>query len=173
MGCAQPQAARACANRSAPFGTVPGMSPRAPLVFSLQGLWRRVVYVTLYEGIAIAVVTLALLVFTQENPSSAGGLAVGSSVIAIAWNLAFNALFERWERRQPVRGRSAARRVAHAIGFEGGLLFWLVPFFAWWLGVSLWQALLMDVGLLVFFLVYTFVFTWAFDRLFGLPASAA
>ena len=25
----------------------------------------------------------------------------------------------------------------------------------------------------VFFLVYTFVFNWAFDRVFGLPASAA
>lgn len=157
---------------TAPFGTVPGMSPRAPLFFSLQGPRRRVLYVALYEGIAIAVVTLALLVFTDENPFSAGGLAVGSSVIAVAWNLVFNALFERWERRQAVRGRSAARRVAHAIGFEGGLLFWLVPFFAWWLNISLWQALVMDVGLLVFFLVYTFVFTWVFDRVFGLPAAA-
>jgi uncharacterized membrane protein len=30
----------------------------------------------------------------------------------------------------------------------------------------------MDLGLVVFFLVYTFVFNWAFDRAFGLPASA-
>jgi uncharacterized membrane protein len=39
--------------------------------------------------------------------------------------------------------------------------------------VSLWQALLYDAALLLFFLVYTFVFNWAFDRVFGLPASAA
>ena len=148
------------------------MSPHAPLFFSLQGLRRRITYVSLYEALAIAVVTLALLAFTDESPFSAGGLAVGSSVIAMAWNLVFNTLFERWERAQPVRGRSTARRVAHAIGFEGGLVLWLVPFFAWWLQVSLWQALLMDEGLLVFFLVYTFVFTWVFDRLFGLPAAA-
>lgn len=144
----------------------------SPLIFSLQGLRRRVIYVALFEGVAIAVVTLALMAFTGESPSSAGGLAVASSAIAISWNMVFNAWFERWERKQTVRGRSAARRIAHAIGFEGGLLFWLVPFFAWWLGVSLWTALVMDVGLLVFFLVYTFLFTWAFDRLFGLPASA-
>jgi uncharacterized membrane protein len=43
---------------------------------------------------------------------------------------------------------------------------------AWWLDVSWWTALLLDLGLLLFFLVYTFVFTWAFDRLFGLPAAA-
>ena len=30
----------------------------------------------------------------------------------------------------------------------------------------------MDLGLVVFFLVYTFVFNWLFDHVFGLPASA-
>ena len=147
-------------------------SARAPWWFSLQGAWRRVLYVALYELIAIGVVTLALGLLTEHGWGSSGGLAVGSSLIAVLWNLVFNHFFERWERRQPTRGRSPARRVAHAIGFEGGLLLWLVPFIAWWLGVSLWHALLMDLGLLLFFLVYTFVFTWVFDRLFGLPASA-
>ena len=148
------------------------MSVPAPLLFLLRGPRRRILYVALYELIAIAVVTLALGLFTDHGWGSSGGLAVGSSLIAVLWNLVFNHFFERWERRQPTRGRSPARRVAHAIGFEGGLLLWLVPFIAWWLGVSLWQALLLDVGLLVFFLIYTFVFTWVFDRLFGLPASA-
>jgi len=139
---------------------------------SLQGPWRRVLYVALYEGIAIAVVTLAF-VAGDESVGSASGVAVGSSLIAVVWNLVFNALFERWEARQAVRGRSRARRVAHAIGFEGGLGLWLVPFMAWWLGVGLWQALLLDLGLLLFFLLYTFAFTWVFDHTFGLPAAAA
>ena len=66
-----------------------------------------------------------------------------------------------------------ARRVAHALGFEAGLVVMLVPLFAWWLGVSLWQAFVLDLGLIVFFLVYTYVFNLGFDRVFGLPASAA
>ena len=139
----------------------------------MQGAWRRVLYVALYELIAIGVVTLALGLLTEHGWGSSGGLAVGSSLIAVLWNLVFNHFFERWERRQPTRGRSPARRVAHAIGFEGGLLLWLVPFIAWWLGVSLWQALMLDAGMVVFFLVYTFVFNWAFDQLFGLPAASA
>ena len=138
----------------------------------MQGVKRKVVYVSLYEGIAIMVATLGLSAMSGHGAQSAGAVAVAASAIAITWNLVFNTLFERWERAQPVRGRSTARRVAHSIGFEGGLVLWLVPFFAWWLQVSLWQALLMDVGLLMFFLVYTFVFTWVFDRLFGLPAAA-
>jgi uncharacterized membrane protein len=30
-----------------------------------------------------------------------------------------------------------------------------------------------DMGLVLLFLTYTFCFNWAFDRVFGLPASAA
>jgi uncharacterized membrane protein len=31
----------------------------------------------------------------------------------------------------------------------------------------------LDLGLIVFFLVYTYVFNLGFDRVFGLPASAS
>lgn len=138
----------------------------------LQGIKRRVIYVTLYELIAIAAATLGLALMSGQGAGHSSVVAVAASAIAILWNLAFNWAFERWESRQTVRGRSVARRVAHAIGFEGGLVFTLVPLFAWWFGISLWQALVMDLGLIVFFLCYTFVFNWGFDRVFGLPASA-
>ena len=59
----------------------------------------------------------------------------------------------------------------YRIGFEGGLAFILVPVVAWWMGIGLVEALVLDLGLLVFFLVYTFVFNLAFDRIFGLPAG--
>jgi len=142
------------------------------LIPGLHGLRRRVVYVTVYEIIAIAVATWGLASVTGQGAAHSVVISAASSAIAVAWNLVFNTLFERWEARQSVRGRSVARRVAHAIGFEGGLVLFLVPLFAWWFDIGLWQALVMDLGLLVFFLVYTFVFNWCFDRVFGLPASA-
>ena len=138
----------------------------------MQGLRRRVVYVTLYELIAIGATSVGLAAFADSSVERAGVAAVVSSAVAVAWNVVFNTLFERWEACQTVRGRSLGRRAAHAIGFEGGLVVMLVPFFAWWLDVSLWQAFVLDLGLLLFFLVYTFVFNWVFDRVFGLPASA-
>ena len=45
----------------------------------------------------------------------------------------------------------------------------LMPFIAWYLGISLWQAFVMDVAFALFYLVYAFVFNWAYDRLFPLP----
>nr|WP_315190499.1 PACE efflux transporter [uncultured Albidiferax sp.] len=138
----------------------------------MQGMKRKFVYVSLYEAIAIVAATLGLAGMSGQGMQDAGMLAVATSVIAVVWNLVFNTLFERWEARQPVRGRNFARRVAHAVGFEGGLTLIFVPLMAWWLDVTWLHALWMDFGLLLFFLVYTFAFNWAFDRVFGLPASA-
>jgi uncharacterized membrane protein len=64
------------------------------------------------------------------------------------------------------------RRIAHGIGFEGGLAVILMPVMAYWLDISLWSAFVADLGLLAFFFVYTVAFTWVFDRIFGLPLSA-
>jgi uncharacterized membrane protein len=124
----------------------------------MQGIRRRIVFVTLYELIAIVATSAGLAAFSDSGLQRAGVAAVVSSAVAVVWNVVFNTLFERWEARQSVRGRSLARRAAHAIGFEGGLVVTLVPFFAWWLDISLWQAFVLDLGLLLFFLVYTFVF---------------
>ena len=129
-------------------------------------------YVGLYEAIAIVLAGAGFVLMSGAGALDAGGLSALCSAVAVAWNVVFNHAFERWEARQAVRGRSVRRRVAHAIGFEGGLAAILVPVIAWWLGVSLWQSLAMDLSLLLFFLVYTFIFNWAFDRVFGLPRSA-
>lgn len=139
----------------------------------MQGAKRRVVYVSLYEFIAIVLSAILLELMSNAGAAESLGLATAASAVAILWNLVFNGLFERWEARRKQRGRSLGIRILHAIGFEGGLLIFLIPLVAWWYSVSLWQALLMDLGLLVFFLVYTFVFTWVFDRVFGLPAAAS
>ena len=133
---------------------------------------RRVVQAILYEAIAIACVAPMLMLVFGQSPLSSLGLSVTMSSIALAWNYTFNALFERWESRQTVKGRSWRRRAAHGLGFEGGLALILVPVMAGWLGISWWHAFVADLGILLFFLVYTVVFTWAFDRVFGLPQSA-
>lgn len=137
----------------------------------LQGPMRRVVFVGLYEFIAIVVCSVLFMSIGQEAASS-GAMAVVSSAIAIAWNVVFNWLFERWEARQRRKGRSVLRRVVHAIGFEGGIAAMLIPLMAWWFEISLWEATVLEAGILTFFLIYTYVFNWCFDRIFGLPASA-
>ena len=143
----------------------------SPSATGLQGPRRRLVFVSLYECTAILSASLLFMAIGQE-PAASGAMSVVASTLAIVWNLTFNHLFERWEARQTVKGRSVRRRAVHAMGFEGGLALMLIPLMAWWFEVSLWQATWMEAGLLLFFLVYTYAFNWAFDHIFGLPAAA-
>lgn len=138
----------------------------------MQGLKRRVVYVALYEFFAVVLSALVFAAGSRHELGSTTVLAVITSLTAVTWNFIFNLMFEAWEARQTVKGRSVARRVAHALGFEGGLGLFLIPLISWWLDLGLWEALVLNLGLMVFFLVYTYVFAWTFDRVFGLPASA-
>jgi len=142
------------------------------LVITMSPTTRRVLQALLYEAIAIAVVGPVLSLAFDKSPTSTFGLAVVLSTMALTWNYVFNWIFERWESRQSVRGRSFARRLAHGAGFEGGLVIILLPVMSLWLDISLTTAFLANLGLLAFFFFYAIAFTWCFDRVFGLPASA-
>lgn len=138
----------------------------------MQGVRRRMVYVTAYEALAIALSSVMMAVIFDASAAHAGALSAAASAIAVVWNLVYNWGFERWEAWQAAGGRGFARRAAHALGFEAGLVVALVPLMAWWFDVGLIEAFILDIGLIVFFLAYTFVFNLGFDRLFGLPSSA-
>lgn len=126
----------------------------------------------MYEVGAIAVVGPVLGFAFGKPASSSFLLALVLSTIALCWNYVFNAAFERWESGQAVKGRSFARRLAHGAGFEGGLTLILVPVMAVWLDTSFLTAFVTNLGLLAFFFLYAIGYTWAFDKVFGLPKSA-
>jgi uncharacterized membrane protein len=136
---------------------------------SIQGPRRKLLHATLYELIAIAMLAALAQCVSTAEPQQALGLAVATSVIAWCWNIAFNALFETWEARQLDRTRTWRRRAAHALAFEAGLAVLTVPLMAWYLNLGWLAAVVADLGLIVLFLVYTFVFNWAFDHAFGPP----
>jgi len=139
----------------------------------VQGLKRKLVYVTAYEGIGLCLSTLGLALLSGTEPSNTGPLAVMITTIAMVWNFIYNTLFEYWESRQATRGRSVARRVAHAIGFQLTLVVYLIPLIAWWLGISLWEAFVVDLAFIILIPCYTFLYNWLFDRVFGLLSSAS
>ncbi len=93
-----------------------------------------------------------------------GALTLMVSLVAMVWNMLFNALFDRAQSRMGFQ-RNLAARAAHAVLFEVGLILAVVPLAAWWLGISLWHALVLDIGIALFFLPYTFAFNWLYDSL--------
>lgn len=138
----------------------------------MQGFKRKATYVVFYEFLSLLLISTAFYFYSDKDAAHSGMLGVITVVVAIIWNLAYNSLFEWWESRQSVRGRSLARRVSHAVGFELGLVAITLPLFAWWLELSLLDAFVLDAGLTLFFMFFTFAYSLCFDRIFGLPLAA-
>ena len=133
---------------------------------------RKIVYAVSFETLGTLVATIALMLMSEASAGSSLVLSILTATIALSWSFVFNTGFEAWEARQPVRGRSLRRRTVHALMFEGGLVLICIPVMAWWIGVGYLEALVYEAGLIALFILYTYVFTWSFDRIFGLPASA-
>jgi uncharacterized membrane protein len=138
----------------------------------MQGAKRKVVQALLYELVGALFVSPVIAFAFDETMVYSGTLALLLSLVALSWNMLFNSLFDYWEARQALRTRTLGRRLLHSLGFEGGLALMLVPLMAWWLDISWLQALVADLGLLLFFFFYAFAFQWVFDLVFGVPASA-
>lgn len=133
---------------------------------------RKILYALCFETIGIAVASIGLMLMSDAGVAASIILSAITATVALSWSFVFNTVFEAWEARQAKRGRSFRRRTVHALLFEGGLVLILLPIMAWWLQVSLLQALVYEAGLIVLFIIYTYAFTWAFDRIVGLPESA-
>ncbi|KTT10182.1 membrane protein [Pseudomonas oryzihabitans] len=122
----------------------------------------RVLHAVLFEGIAILLCAPTLAWLLEKPLVHLGLLTAAFSAVAMLWNLVFNLAFDHLQRRLGFT-RGLSIRLLHAFCFEGGLVVMLVPLAAWWLSIGLWEALLLDLGLLLFFLPYTLAFNWLYD----------
>lgn len=138
----------------------------------MQGLKRRIVYVSSYEVIGMVISSIGLALLAGDSVEHTGPLSVMITTIAVTWNFIYNILYEKWEARQDSKSRTVKRRIVHAIGFQITLVIFLIPLIAWWMDISLVAAFWLDVAFIIIIPIYTFIFNWTFDKLFGLPASA-
>jgi len=129
-----------------------------------KSITERVLQAIGFELLAVLICT-PLLAWIMDKPLFDMGVAtVAIAVLALAWNVLFNGLFDRLLKHWAIT-RTPWVRVVHALFFEGGLVALGVPLVAWWLEISLWQAFLLDIGVLLFFLPYTYVYHWGYDVL--------
>jgi uncharacterized membrane protein len=136
----------------------------------MRTAWDRVRHALFFEIFGlILVIPLGALVFSMPMHDM-GVVGLVSATIAMAWNYVFNLGFDTIMKRSTGTTLKSMRlRIAHAVLFELGLLIVLMPFIAWYLGITLIHALIMDISFALFYMGYAFVFNLAYDRVFPLP----
>ncbi|WP_417310507.1 PACE efflux transporter [Devosia sp.] len=140
----------------------------------MRSLGDRIRHAISFELVGLALITPLGAWAFHVPMHDIGVVGLVSATIATVWNFVFNYLFDRvLQRRAGTTEKSLPVRIVHAILFEAGLLAALMPFIAWYLGVSLWTAFVMDASFALFYMGYAFVFNLAYDRIFPLPEWAA
>ncbi len=125
-----------------------------------------------FELIGLALVTpLGAVAFNMPG-QDIGVVGIVGATVATGWNYLYNLLFDHaLLRTLGDLNKSMPMRVFHSILFEAGLLAILLPFIAWYLSVSLLQAVWMDLSYALFFVFYAFFFNWSYDRIFPIPST--
>ena len=137
---------------------------------ALRSFSDRLRQLLLFEIIGLILVAPLASWMTGHSIGAMGFLAFAISLIAMAWSGGFNYLFDRIEL---ARGGHLSRRgwdvrILHASLFELGLTLITLPLIVWMLKLSVLDALLLDVGFIVFYLLYALLFYRVYDALFPL-----
>ena len=99
-----------------------------------------------------------------------GPLAIFFSLLATSWNYVYNLGVDKLLLKyQGHTYKSMWQRVIHTLGFEGGLLLVAMPVMSLWLGISLLEAFVLDLGFVAFYLAYAFVYNLSYDKVFPIP----
>lgn len=121
----------------------------------------------LFELVGLAIIVPVGGAFFDVSIDQFGVVGVVGTTIAMIWNYIYNLSFDHlinWLVGSIEK--SFQTRLVHALLFEGGLVMLVVPFIAWYLDITLWQAFFMDITLAGFYLVYALVFNLFYDAIF-------
>lgn len=124
----------------------------------------RIFHAILFESLIIIFSLLGLKFVTDHNTAELTVLLILISLIAVVWNFIFNWVFDSYFTGKRTK-RSVLLRSFHSIAFELGLLCATLPLIMYWLDMDFLNALLLDVGMTIFILIYTFVFNLCYDNI--------
>ena len=136
--------------------------------------WReRAVQTLAYEIGGIVLITPLFASATDHGVTDSAFVIIALTLIFLIWTFVHNLTFDIVERHYgggPSSARSHPLRIVHALSLEVSSAIFTLPLIMWMVGLSFWQALLVDIGLSVAYALYAYVFHLAFDRI--RPVSA-
>ena len=123
----------------------------------------RIFHAVLFESLIILLSLICLKFLTDHDTIELTTLLILISLIAVVWNFIFNWVFDRYFTGKRAE-RTLLLRCFHSIAFELGLLCVTLPLIMFWLDMDFLNAVLLDVGMTIFILIYTFIFNLCYDN---------
>ncbi|MEZ9763912.1 PACE efflux transporter [Vibrio splendidus] len=122
----------------------------------------RMLHMVLFEFVALVLMAGLATYIVGGGAVKMAGLAVSLSLIAMTWNYVYNYGYDKIYGTDRSK-RTKKTRILHGLGFELGLMLVSFPLLMWVLQLDFWTVLVMDIGIVIFFVLYAIAFNWAYD----------
>lgn len=135
---------------------------------SLRSGRERIVQTLSFEVLGLIIVVPAHALVSHTTADTSALLVASLAVIVTLWSPLFNTVFDRIDLA--LSGRVASERphrlrLVHAVLLELSALVATLPVVMHLAGYGLWEAVVFDAALTVFYTAYAYVFHLAYDRL--------
>lgn len=126
--------------------------------------YERTFHAVSFEVVGIITSTPIVSFFSGKDLVDSSLIALIVSILATIWNYIYNYLYDKLLVRYKIEKTSVVR-VLHGIGFEAGLIMISVPTLSLVMGLSIWAAFTLELGMILYFLPYAVVFNWIYDKI--------
>jgi len=123
----------------------------------------RIFQAILFEVTVLSIIIPSSVILGGFDAEKMTIVAVGISLFAMLWNYVYNLFFDKLMGFNRLE-RGLTLRISHAVGFELGMIAITLPVMAWYLEITLLAAAILEAAFLIFILIYTLVFNWAYDQ---------
>lgn len=133
----------------------------------------RIRHAIFFELILLVICVPVFSLISGKPVEEMGALGVSLSLIAMVVNYIYNYAFDHalvWLGKS-VQQRSTLMRIVHAVLFEAVLFGATVPLIMGFMGITFMQALVLDIGFMIFVPCYAFVYNIAYDKVYPMPLS--
>lgn len=118
----------------------------------------------------MAIIASTIIMFVVSgNIGNSFVASVVATTTALIYGFIYNTGFEWFEKKISVLHRPVWVRVIHTLGFQVGMMAVMTPVMMVLLGLGVVAAFMTQIGLSIFFVFFNAVFTYCFDKIFGLP----
>ncbi|NOH64892.1 PACE efflux transporter [Vibrio sp. RE88] len=124
----------------------------------------RILHMVLFELVALILMATLATLITGNGAGKMAGLAIALSLIAMGWNYIYNYGYDKIFGADRSK-RTAKVRILHGLGFELGMMIISFPVLMWTLQLGFWSVLVMDIGVVIFFVLYSIGFNWVYDTI--------
>lgn len=133
----------------------------------MRSLKDRIRHTVLFETFAVIIAVTVSSLLINKPTGDISLIAILLSIIAMLWNLIFNYYFDKsLLSKFGSVNKTKKLRLINSIIFELGLIVLTIPLLAWAFELTLLQAFIADLAVILFFLFYSYIFNWIYDLIY-------